>query len=406
MLDRWERLKRTEILSAIGLLAAGCLSPAGAFAQEENFEQCVARLQVRAIESGVTQATAVRVLATVEPLERVIAADRSQPEFVDTFADYLGRRVTDSRVAAGRDLYRQNRTLLAALSDRHGVPGHYLLAFWALETNYGSFLGNVPVFNALATLACDRRRSDYFAGELVNALRIADRGDVAASDMTGSWAGAMGQTQFMPSAYLDYAVDGDGDGKIDLWRSTADALASAANYLAGLDWQRGVRWGREVRLPEDFDYYETGRAAARTLDAWRELGVTDVIGGALPAADLEAALLLPAGRHGPAFLVYDNFNAIMGWNRSEFFALTVGHLADRIAGAGRLAVPPPANERFTREQLAALQTLLNDRGFDSGEVDGRLGPATQRAIKEFQRSQNQPADGFPDAQMLRALGIG
>jgi membrane-bound lytic murein transglycosylase B len=392
------------LVLATGLLGAAGLLSSSAFAQTE-FAQCIDRLQVRAVESGVPRGTVERVLATVAPLERVIAADRNQPEFVDTFADYLRRRVTEGRVEAGRELYRQHRALLDELTRRHGVPGHYLLAFWALETNYGNVMGNVPVFDALATLACDRRRSEYFAVELVNALHLADRGDVDPRDMTGSWAGAMGHTQFMPSAYLEYAVDGDGDGRVDLWGSVPDALTSAAAYLSGLDWRRGARWGREVKLPDGFDYYATGRERRRGLAQWRELGITDVAGRPIPTADFDAALLLPAGRRGPAFLVYDNFDVIMSWNRSEFFALTVGHLADRIAGAGPLAATPPAHDRLTRDQLAALQTALNERGFDSGTVDGRLGPTTMQAIRDYQRSRQEPADGFPDPDILSALGI-
>lgn len=387
-----------------GLLAAASL-PTGAAAQSE-FVECIGRLERLAVERGVQAQTAERVLARVEPLERVIAADRNQPEFVDTFASYLGRRVTAERVATGRALYSEHRELLGRLTREHGVPGHYLLAFWAMETNYGRFLGNVPVFDALATLACDQRRSDYFAGELVNALRIADRGDVDDRAMRGSWAGAMGHTQFMPSAYLEHAADGDGDGKVDLWGSVSDALTSGARYLKALGWQTGERWGREVSLPETFDYYLTGAEHRRPLSAWRALGVTDVRGELVPDLDLEAELRLPAGHRGPAFLSYANFEAIMGWNRSEFFALTIGHLADRIAGGAPLAVQPDDSEQLTRVKLEAVQRALNERGYESGAVDGQLGPATRRAIRDFQRARGLPADGFPDPALLIALEVG
>lgn len=390
---------------------AGLGLPAAAVAQSEElisrteFAQCLKRLERDAVERGIQPATAERVLAHVEPLERVVAADRGQPEFVDTFARYLGRRVTPERVATGRALYAEHRELLARLTREHGVPGHYLVAFWALETNYGRVLGNVPVFDALATLACDQRRSAYFTAELVDALRIADRGDVDERAMMGSWAGAMGHTQFMPSAYLAHARDGDGDGKVDLWSSVADALSSAAGYLRALGWQRGIRWGREVLLPEGFDYYLAG-TGERSLSAWRELGVTNVEGELVPALDIEAALLLPAGQRGPAFLVYQNFDTIMRWNRSQFFALTVGHLADRITGAEALTRPPPEDTALTREQLEGVQRALKERGYDSGAIDGRLGPATRGAIRELQRELGRPADGFPDAALLEALGVG
>jgi membrane-bound lytic murein transglycosylase B len=387
------------------LLLVAVALPAAAFGQAE-FAACVVRLERLAVERGVQAVTAERVLARVEPLERVIAADRNQPEFVDTFASYLGRRVTAERVATGRALYAEHRDLLGRLTREHGVPGHYLLAFWALETNYGRFLGNVPVFDALATLACDDRRSDYFAGELVNALRIADRGDVDDRAMVGSWAGAMGHTQFMPSAYLEHAADGDGDGKIDLWGSIPDALTSGARYLSALGWQTGERWGREVRLPEQFDYYLAGSGEGRELRAWRALGVTDVSGALVPDLDLAAELRLPAGHRGPAFVTYQNFETIMRWNRSEFFALTVGHLADRIAGGASLAVGAEEGTELTRTRLEAVQQALNERGYDSGDVDGRLGPATRRAIRDFQRAEGLPADGFPDPALLTALGVG
>ena len=383
---------------------AAVLGSSAALAQQPPFAACVDGLRERAIGQGIDAALAERVLADVEPLERVIAADRSQPEFVDTFAEYLGRRISTERVARGRDLYREHAELLSELTARHGVPGQYLLSFWALETNYGSFLGNVPVFDALATLACDERRSEYFSVELVNALQIVARGDIDSSVMRGSWAGAMGHTQFMPSAYLDYAVDGDGDQRVDLFGSVPDALASAATYLAALDWRTGYRWGREVLLPEDFDYALSGAEQPRSLRQWRDLGLTNARGDPVAELDVDAALLLPSGQRGPAFLVYDNFEVIMRWNRSEFFALTVGHLADRIAGGDELARPPPSL-RVRYDELVAVQLALTQRGHDVGPADGRLGPRTRRAIRDFQVSQGIAADGFPDASLLRALQV-
>jgi membrane-bound lytic murein transglycosylase B len=288
----------------------------------------------------------------------------------------------------------------------HGVAPQYLLAFWALESNFGGNFGGIPVLNSLATLACDERRSSYFTAELINALRILDRGDIDATGMVGSWAGAMGHTQFMPSAYLQHAVDGDGDSRIDLWGSVPDALASAGNFLQSLGWQQGVRWGREVRLPEAFPYEQAGLKRPRRLQEWRRLGITDVDGRALAQVDMEAALIIPAGHRGPAFLVYDNFRVIMRWNRSELYALSVGLLADRIAGAGGLRTPPPADApRLHREQVLELQTKLGESGFDAGTPDGVLGPATRQAIQAFQHSRGMVADGHPDAGLLKAVGV-
>lgn len=378
--------------------------PAAALGQVA-FDQCVARLETRAIADGVDADTAKRVLGQVSELKRVIVADRNQPEFVTTFQDYLDRRVTDRRVAEGRQLFGKYRGRLRELTDTYGVPGQYLVALWGMETNYGQVLGNVPVFDSLTTLACDDRRSEYFSSELFNALQIVDRGDLQASKMTGSWAGAMGQTQFMPSAYLRYAVDGDGDSRIDLWHSVGDAFASAANYLSHLDWQRGLRWGREVILPRGFDYALTGLDRNRPLNEWRKLGLTDTHGNPLPDLPLNASVLVPAGHSGPAFAVYDNFRAILGWNRSEFFALTVGHLADRIAGAGPLHHAPPPEQALSREQLMAVQRRLESLGEDSGKADGIPGPATRAAVRQYQSDHGLVPDGYIDADLLHSLGL-
>jgi membrane-bound lytic murein transglycosylase B len=372
---------------------------------QQTFEQCRARLQQVAVERGIRPDTAAGVLADVEPLERVITADRNQPEFVQTFRDYLALRVTTDRVDAGRALYAEHRALLDNLTAATGVPGQYLVAFWGLETNFGRVLGNVPVFDSLTTLACDQRRSAYFTDELINAMTIVDRGDAEPAEMIGSWAGAMGQTQFMPSVYLDHAVDGDGDGQANLWSSSQDALASAARFLSSLGWVEGYRWGREVLLPADFDYALAGRDRPQALSAWRELGIRSTAGNPVPALDVEAALLVPAGSDGPAFLVYDNFAVIMRWNRSEYFALSIGHLADRIAGGGALHRPPPDTEPLSRDQLRAIQASLSTRGFDAGEPDGVLGPATRNAIRSFQRMIGDVADGYPDIELLAALGL-
>ena len=352
------------------------------------------------IDAGVVR----DVFAGIEPLERVIELDRSQPEFTRTFADYYGQRVTEERVARGRALLAEHRGLLTEVQRRYGVPVQYLVAFWGLETNFGDYFGKLPVPGALATLACDPRRSDFFGDELMAALRIVAAGDVTPARMQGSWAGAMGHMQFLPSAFLRYAVDGDGDGRRDLWGSVPDAMHSAGNFLRALGWQPGLRWGREARLPDGFDFSLAGRDRPRPLAAWVALGVTDAHGRALPPLDIPEALVVPAGHAGPAFLVYGNFDVIMRWNRSENYALAVGRLADRIAGGGPLVrAPDPDEPPVSRDDVRGLQAGLVRLGYDPGEVDGVFGSRTRRALARFQQERRLVADGHLDAEALAAV---
>lgn len=369
-----------------------------------DFPQCVDRLQARAISEGISPVVVENVLGQVSHIDRVIELDRAQPEFTETFTNYFNRRVNRQRIEQGRALIDEHHDLFEQVQDKYGVPAHVLVSFWGMETNFGRHFGNMSVPDSLATLACDPRRSEFFTTELMAALRIIDAGDITADRMQGSWAGAMGHVQFMPSVFLRYAVDGDGDGRRDLWGSIPDAMASAGNFLRGIGWQAGQRWGREVRLPDGFAYELAGRGNRKPLSEWSALGVTTAFGESLPETDVDAALLIPSGHSGPAFLVYDNFNVIMRWNRSEFFALSVGHLADRIAGAPALRHPPPDNApRLSREEVMQIQRDLNRLGFDAGRPDGIFGPATRGALSQFQRSANMVADGHPDQSVIEAL---
>lgn len=395
---------RVNILWVASLLVLA----APAVATEQTFDQCVAELQIKARADGLPSSLVDEVLAKVSFVPRVIELDQRQPEFTATFANYLGRRVTDARINRGRELLAEYRPFLEQLTREYGIPPQYLVAFWGLETNFGAYLGKMRTLDSLATLACDPRRSGYFTTELLNALHIINTEKIDPARMEGSWAGAMGHTQFMPSAYRQHAIDGDRDGTIDLWQSPRDALASGANFLNKLGWERGLRWGREVGLPDNFPYDVAGRNQAKPLSYWRDLGVTRPDGSALPTgnSELKAALLVPAGHRGPAFLVYHNFNVIMGWNRSEFYALSVGHLADRINGAGALYQTPPEDlPRLTRVQIELMQTRLNALGFEAGEADGILGPGTRAAISRFQKSRDMVADGYPDTAVFRALDV-
>lgn len=380
--------------------------PVAATMSAADFSACINHFSSLAKTQGISANTINNSLAKAKLNQRVLELDKQQPEFTTTFADYFNRRVTEQRVAQGRSLWVEHRALLERVEQEYGVPAPYLLAFWGLETNYGSFFGNINVVDSLATLACDTRRSEFFTIELMNALRILDEGAIAPAQMVGSWAGAMGHVQFMPSAFLKHAVDYDGDNKRDLWKSKADAMASGANFLRNLGWQPKARWGREVKLPKDFPFLEAGLKNTKSLSEWRQLGVTRADNSPLPADEVQAALLVPAGHQGPAFLVYDNFNVIMRWNRSEFYAIAVGQLADQIAGGGKLLQSPPENApRLHRDQVIALQTQLNTKGIDAGTPDGIFGPGTRRALSEFQQQQGMIADGFPNREVLKLLGI-
>ncbi|MBW3226967.1 lytic murein transglycosylase [Marinobacter adhaerens] len=396
-----------------GLLFSGflsCLSlPAiaqdSAEVEPTGFAECKARLQEQAIAAGVSSKTASEVMSGVQHLARVIELDRRQPEFTTTFADYLNRRVNDARVNTGRELLQEHQELLARVTRETGVPAPYLVAFWGLETNFGSYFGKMPVPSSLTTLACDPRRSTFFTEQLIAALRIIDEGAIPADQMEGSWAGAMGHVQFMPTVFLKHAVDADGDGRRDLWNSLPDAMMSAGRFLESMNWDGDYRWGREVLLPENFDYsLADGRRLP--LEQWREMGITDAFGKPLAREPINAALVVPAGHRGPAFLAYHNFRVIMGWNRSEFYAIAVGHLADRIAGAGKLQNPPPEDApALSRANIINLQKALQQRGYEPGNPDGIMGPATRSAIRQFQAANNLVADGYPGESVLAALEI-
>ena len=386
------------IILAVSAVAA----PSGVRAQDAEFAACRADLMHIARDRGIPGRIVDGPLAEVRLQSRVLELDRAQPEFRQSFAAYLRARVTSTRVTTGRLMLASYPDLLARLTEQYGVPGRYLVAFWGLETNFGGYLGTMPTLDVLATLACDQRRSAFFTEELMTALALIDRESLDADTLRGSWAGVMGHTQFMPSTWDAHAVDGDGDGRVDLWNSIEDALASAANYLAALGWRRGERWGREVRLPDA----QTGLDNANPLADWAALGVQTAGGAPLPVADLEGSILVPMGHQGPAFLVYPNFEVIVEWNRSQSYAIAVGHLADRVAGGGALVTALPDIDRApSRDVILALQNRLIELGFDPGEPDGLMGPATRSALREWQAGQGRIADGYPDRDSLTALGV-
>jgi len=393
------KIKHWLILS--GILAITNLGFIGAsHAENSHFETCVSGLQAQARTEGISEKTVSQVLGNVKHRQRIIELDRRQPEFTQSFSNYFNTRVSDLRIERGRALLQEHQALLSRIQQETGVSAQYLVSFWGLETNYGGYFGDWSVPDSLATLACDARRSKYFTQELFNAMRILDAGDISPEHMIGSWAGAMGHMQFMPSTFLRYAQDADGDGRRDLWGSIPDAMGSGAHFLQQLGWIPGLDWGQEVIVPDSFDYSLSGRDKTRSLAEWTELGITTISESTF-SPEQQVSLLIPAGYQGPAFLITKNFHIIMRWNRSEFYALSVGHLADRIAGAPALQRHPPSDDsKISREQVRQLQQDLSTLGIDAGPADGIMGSKTRQAISRFQQNTHRIADGHLDAELL------
>ncbi|MGF1658391.1 MAG: lytic murein transglycosylase [Rubrimonas sp.] len=359
--------------------------------------------RAKARAAGVSDATFDAAFAGVGLNARVLELDGRQPEFVRPIWDYIDSAVSETRVATGRRLRVEKADDLARIEAAYGVPAEIVLAIWGAESAFGSFYGDINVIEALATLAYEGRRRSFGEEQLIAALTILQAGDIAPERMVGSWAGAMGHTQFIPTSYLAYAVDFTGDGRRDLWAEDAlDALASTANYLARAGWRTGAPWGAEARLPQGFDH---GLADGRARDAafWAERGVRTV-GGAAPVDHGPAKLLLPAGARGPAFLTYANFDAIKRYNNATAYALAVAHLADRIGGGGPFAAEWPRGDRpLSRSEKEEMQRRLTGLGFDTRGADGIVGPDTRAAIRGFQSSRGLPPDGYDSAELLAEL---
>ena len=371
--------------------------------QQQKFTQWVADFSSFARKAGIEDATLAIAFDGVRLLPSVIASDTAQPEFNRAVWDYLDGALSAQRIANGQDKLQQWRTTIDPIAARWGVAAEILVAIWGVESSYGRFMGDVPSVDALATLGFEGRRAEWARGQLLAALKILQSRDIDRARMVGSWAGAMGQTQFLPSTFLDYAVDADGDGRRDIWGSVPDVLASTANYLARSGWQAGQPWGLEVRLPPGFDYALADADVRLPTDHWSAAGVQAMDGTALPAL-ADASVLLPAGAHGPAFLVGPNFRTILRYNNSTSYALAVGLLAQRLAGGQPVQAPWPRDQQpLSRLQVRALQTALNAHGFDCGAPDGMLGPATQRSVRAYQRSLELPADGYATLDLLLRL---
>ena len=373
-------------------------------AAQPGFDAWLQELRQEASAEGISQSTIDAALSGIQPIERIIELDRRQPEFTQTFWNYLDARVTPQRIRQGRAMLQKHHALLNRMQTEYGVPARYLVAFWGLETNYGSYLGKMPTIGSLATLAYDRRRSLFFRRQLMDALRIIDQEHFDPARMQGSWAGAIGHMQFMPSTFLKHAIDDDGDGKRDVWSSLPDVFASGANYLSRIGWQQGELWGREVRLPDSFDWSLANLKGKRAVAEWKQMGITKADGRPLPPSDLPAAVILPQGHEGPAFMVYGNFENILQWNRSIFYAIAVGHLADRIIDLPSVRHGRSAdNRQLSRKQVIEMQQQLNTLGFYDGTADGILGSQTRMAVRDYQRDSGLPIDGYPSVPLLEKL---
>ena len=372
-------------------------------AQDQTFAEWREQLRAEAFSLGISEETLLAIDDLEAPLERVLELDDAQPEFIQTFTRYLSLRITPLQINRGQALLRQYAVLLEEVRQSYGVQPHYLVSFWAIESNYGRATGGFSVLQALATLAFDPRRADFFRTELLTALKIIDDGHIAVDNMSGSWAGAMGQLQFLPSVFARYGIDGDNDGKIDIWNSLPDIFHSAANFLSQSGWRGDERWGREVLLPSNFDFSLTGTRTRKPLQEWNDLGIIQINGLPIPVANMQASVILPAGAGGPAFLTYANFRATMVYNPSTFYALTVGHLADRYTGGAAIQRMPENEQAMSVGDVQALQELLNAAGFDSGEPDGRVGSRTRAAVRAYQQNKELPMDGYASLKLLEAL---
>ena len=369
-----------------------------------GLQDWIAGFRGRALTAGISAAVFDGAMAGLAYLPDVVRRDRNQNEFTKTIWDYLDTATSEDRVAGGITALAQNRDLLDRIEAAYGVEAEVVVAIWGLESAYGAVRGDVRTLQALATLAYDGRRGAFFEAQLLAALQILQAGDTSPDRMLGSWAGAMGHTQFMPTSYHSFAVDFTGDGRRDIWGDDpADALASTAAYLATNGWTSGQPWGLEVRLPAGFDYGQTGERVKRTVAEWQAMGVAPWAGGALPDHGM-ASVLLPGGARGAAFVIFANFQVIETYNTADAYVIAVGHLADRIAGGPPIHATWPRDYRaLTLPERIEMQTRLGAVGFDPGGVDGKIGPLTIAAVRAFQRSAGLVPDGYPSLDILTRL---
>ncbi|WP_225702432.1 lytic murein transglycosylase [Bradyrhizobium cenepequi] len=369
-----------------------------------SFDNCVASMWPDAARRNVTRENFERFTAGLTPDLRIMDLLDSQPEFTKAIWDYLDILVNDNRLAKGREILAKHKAQFDAAERTYGVDRYAVAAIWGIESNYSTQMGDRSVVQSTATLACIGRRQAYFKDEFLSALEILNRGDLRPEQMRGSWAGAFGPTQFMPTAFKRYAVDGDGDGRRDVVDDPADLIASTANNLRKDGWQAGQSWGYEVIVPKNFNYMLADRSKAMTLAQWQQLGLRRANNQPFPQPATRAYLLAPAGAEGPGFLMLQNFRVIMKYNPAEAYALAIGHFADRLRGGPPFVQPWPRQERIlSRAERLELQQLLAQRGFYRGTPDGQIGGQTRQALRSFQASIGTPADGFATSDVLERL---
>lgn len=387
---------------ALGLAFALSLSMLGG--AQANTADFLRNLWPEAERAGVSRSVFEAAFSGYSPLPKVMELTKAQPEFSQTVQQYIDRRVTAAQASKGQSMRREWAQTLSGVQQRYGVQPEIVLAIWGMETNFGGYMGGNNTIHALATLTQNGYRETFFRKELVTALRILTEGHVSAGNMTGSWAGAMGHTQFMPTSFMSYAVDYNGDGRKDIWNSVPDALGSTANYLKSFNWRPGETWGYEVKLPANFDFGTARQMERAPLSQWQRMGISRVSGRDFPRANDVARLYMPAGARGPAFLLLPNFEVIKRYNNSDSYALAVGHLADRIIGGGQFATAWPTGDySLNKAQRTEVQALLNRAGYDVGTPDGVVGPKTRAAVMAFQQRAGLPADGHVSGLLLDRL---
>jgi len=371
----------------------------------EHFSQCKNNLQVRAVKDGFSAFITEDIIGGLSEIKRVIELDKRQPEFTQTFKEYIKARVTNYHVQTGIRKLAEHKQLFDRLTTEYSVPRQYLVSFWGLETVFGKHKGKMSALNSLATLACDQRRSEFFTRELFYLFTLLESKKVTKAQLKGSWAGAMGHMQFMPSAFIKYAIDGDKDGRVDIWQSEVDALTTAANYLHKVGWQHQEHWGREVLLPEGFDFAQITFDQYYPQSHFQQLGVKQIDNSQLSDDSLEAELFLPAGHQGPAFLLYPNFNVIMTWNLSKSYALSVGILANKLMGFEGVKAFSQDNKSkvYSVNEMKGLQRKLIFIGLYTGKIDGIWGPKSRSAIRLFQLKHQLVADGFPNKEVFETI---